>query len=122
MADRRASIIQSGRLDREIVIRHRSVTTDPDYGTSVETWTDLDTVWAEVQDMLPSRGERIADGVNVARRPCRIRIRYRDDIDSSMRVVLDGRTLRIVTMPAELGRREGIEFVAEELTTEGQKP
>lgn len=122
MADRRG-VIQAGRLDREIVIQHRTQTQDPVYGTPTEgEWEDWATVWAEVQDMLPSRGENIADGIDVARRPCRIRIRYRDDITSGMQVKIEQRTLRIITMPAELGRREGLEFVAEEVTTSVQQP
>lgn len=121
MARRTGSIIQAGDLDREIVIQSRTSTKDAS-GRPTTGWADFATVWASVQDMLPSRGERIAEGVNVASRPCRIRMRYRDDITSDMRVTLDGRTLRIVSMPAELGRREGIEIVAEEVTTEGQEP
>lgn len=114
--------LSAGDLDRRIKIQSRSVTQDPVYGTSVETWADFATVWANVQDMLPSRGEKIAEGVAVARRPCRIRIRYRSDVTSDMRIKIGERVLRIVTMPAELGRREGLEFIAEELTTGGQEP
>lgn len=114
--------MKASTLDRRITIQSRSESQDPTYGTDVVTWPTLATVWANVQDMLPSRGERIADGISVARRPCRIRIRYRSDVTSDMRVVIGSRTLRIVTMPAELGRREGLEFVAEEITSSGQEP
>ena len=114
--------MKAGKLDDRITIQQRSVTQEINYGTSVESWSDLDEVWADVQDMLPSRGERIADGIDVARRPARVRIRYRDDVDSTMRVQHNGLTYRIVTQPAELGRREGLEFVMEQLTTEGQAP
>ena len=122
MSDRRRSIIQAEKLDTEIVILRRTVAQEDVYGTSDETWFDHDTVWADVQDMLPSRAERIGEGINIARRPCRIRLRWRDDITADMRIRIGSRELRIVTMPAELGRREGIELVAEELTTEGQEP
>lgn len=114
--------LAAGTLDRRITIQRRTTTEDPLYGTPVETWSDFATVWANVQDMLPSRGEAIADGLSVGRRPCRIRIRYRADVTSDMRVRFGTRTLRIVTMPAEIGRRDGLEFMAEELTTSGQEP
>ena len=114
--------MKAGQLDRRITIQSRTSTKDASGRPTTVAWADFATVWASVQDMLPSRGERIAEGVNVASRPCRIRMRYRDDITADMRVTLDGRTLRIVSMPAELGRREGIEIVAEEVTTEGQEP
>ena len=112
----------AGTLDRRITIQQRTVTEDPVYGTPVETWGDLATVWANVQDVLPSRSETIAEGLSVARRPCRIRIRYRSDVTSDMRVKYGSRMLRIITMPAEIGRRDGLEFMAEELTTGGQEP
>ena len=109
-------------LDRRITIQSSSVTQDSTYGTDVASWPTLATVWANVQDMLPSRGEKFADGISIARRPSRIRIRYRSDVTSDMRVVIGSRTLRIITMPAEIGRREWLEFIAEEVTTGGQEP
>lgn len=114
--------MKAGRLDRRITILSKTTTLEPPYNTPLETWSDLATVWAEVQDMLPSRAERIADGINIARRPARIRMRFRTDIDSTMRIDLDGRQMRIVAGPIELGRREGLEMIAEELSTEGQEP
>ncbi len=83
------------------------------------TWQEVVTVYAEVQDVLPSRAERVAEGVNIARRPCRVRIRYRRDIafDSSMRIVFGDRVMEIISGPAVLGNRERFEFVAEDLST-----
>ena len=69
-------MMKAGKLDRRITIQQRTTTQD-NSGRPATVWADLVTVWAEVQDMLPSRGERIAEGLNVANRPCRIRIRYR---------------------------------------------
>lgn len=91
-------------------------------------WTDLATVRGEVQDMLPSRGEKIADGLNVASRPSRVRIRFRKDVKASMRVQIGEtiggvwvvyRTAQIITPPAELGFRQGLEFVIEDYSTAG---
>lgn len=111
--------IAAGALDQRITFQRRSEGSDPVYGTPSQTWTDVCTVWAEVQDMLPSRGERVAEGVRIANRPARVRIRYRADISSDMRIVHRGRVLQIVGGPAELGRREGLELVAEEYSTSG---
>ena len=116
------SMIDARRLNRQVVILQRSEQKDPKFNTTKIVWLPLATVWANVLDMLPSRAERIADGIDVAQRPCRIRMRYRTDIDSTMHLRLDGRELRIVAGPSQLGRREGIELVAEELTTGGQEP
>lgn len=114
--------MNAGSRDREVVIQRRTETRDPVYNTPVVTWVDHATVWAEVQDMLPSRAERIADGINIARRPCRVRMLFRDDVDSTMQLKIGDRVLRIIAGPAELGFRERIELMAEELSTEGQEP
>lgn len=115
-------LIVAGRLKERVTIMHRIETQEPVYGTTVVTWEPLATVWAEVQDILPSRSESIAEGISLARRPARVRMRYRDDLDSSMRLVVNGRSLNIVAGPAELGFRDGLEFMAEELSTQGQEP
>lgn len=114
--------MEAGRLNRLVTILHREETQDPTYGTMSVEWVALATAWAEVQDMLPSRAERIAEGVDIARRPARVRMRYRTDVDMTMRLTVDGRTLRIVAGPTEIGFHEGIELIAEELTTAGQEP
>jgi head-tail adaptor len=77
-----------------------------------------DDVPAEVEDMLPSRGERLAGGINVASRPARVRLRYRDDITPSMRFVMGARIMQIIAGPAKLGR-DGVEFMVEDYSTAG---
>lgn len=116
--------MQAGRLDRRVTLLARSAVVEDDYGTQSVQWLPLATVWAELQDMLPSRAERIAEGIEIARRPVRVRLRWRDDVGTAERLGLDdGRQLRIVAGPAEIfGRRHMIELVAEHLTTEGEEP
>lgn len=112
--------MQAGKLDRRVTILTAARAQEDKYGTSAITWTELATVWAEVRDVLPGRAESITEGLEIARRPCRVRMRYRSDVTSAMRLRLEGRMLRIVGGPAEIGRRVMIELVAEELSTEGQ--
>ena len=114
--------MEAGKRRTRLVVEHRTTTQDPEYGTAIEIWAVFKRLRGEVQDLLPSRGESVAEGIDIAKRPCRIRIRRRDDITSDMRVKIGARTLRIVTMPAEINRGRDTEFVAEELTTEGQEP
>ncbi|MBD8677930.1 phage head completion protein [Sphingomonas sp. CFBP 13720] len=120
------------RLDRRIRIERPIADTSLD-GAGSGSWALVAEMAAEVQDMLPSRGERLAEGINVAARPARVRVRFRDGIVSSMRVLIgknvrgdDGepvwltdRTAEIVTQPAELGRRFALEFVIEDYSTAG---
>jgi head-tail adaptor len=122
------AMIQPGRLNRRIQIERPVADTSLD-GAGSGTWAAVGLpVWAEVQDALPSRGEKVADGVNISARPARIRMRYRRDITSDMRFVLlrkEGATyvadriLQIVSGPAELGFHEGLEFMAEDYRPAG---
>lgn len=120
--------MRAGSHDRQILIERKSVTQDTTYGTEIVTWVPLSTVdgqperyWAEVQDALPSRSESVTQGLQVARNQVRIRMRYRGDIDSSMRVTLFGTVnhlMQIVGGPAAIeGRKERIEIVCEKYSS-----
>ncbi|UAK25862.1 phage head completion protein [Sphingomonas nostoxanthinifaciens] len=121
--------LRSGDLDRRI--RIEGPVEDPALdGAGSGAWAVVVlSVPAQVQDMLPSRGERLADGVNLATRPARVRIRFRPGITSAMRFGLlerqgDGtdrvvRTMQIISEPAELGRRVGLEFMVEDYSSAG---
>ncbi|MFA5900347.1 MAG: phage head closure protein [Hyphomicrobium sp.] len=113
--------MKSAKLDQRIRIDSKQVTTDANYGTQTVTWATFATVWAWVQDVLPSKAESQSNGLLLSKRPARIRIRYLAGITTDMRVVLldrGNRVLQIVSGPAELGRKEGIEIMAEQYTTD----
>jgi len=114
--------MRAGDLDTRITIEERIGVQDPLYGSYTYTWVTFAAVWAQVQDVLPSRAEGIADGISISRRPARIRLRYLDGITTAMRIKIGSRTLGIIAGPAELGRGEGVELVAEELSTSGEEP
>lgn len=86
------------------------------------TWATIDTVWAGIQDALPSRGEKLAEGIAVSRRPARLRIWHRDDVTADMRFKHGSRIMQIVAGPAVLGRRVGLEFMVEDYSTGGEAP
>lgn len=120
------------RLDRRIRIE-RPVADAALDGAGSGSWALVAETAAEIQDMLPSRGERVADGITVSERPARVRIRYRDGITAAMRVLLGHnvpgvngqaewqteRVAEIVTEPAELGRRQWSEFVIQQYSAPG---
>lgn len=123
------STTTAGVLDRRILIEKKSITQDPDFGTEIVTWVPLaGTVqapeWfpANVQDAMPSRAESVTLGLVVARNQTRIRIRYRDDINSSMRVTLAGdlinTVMQIIGGPAAIeGRKQFTEIVCERISS-----
>ena len=97
-------------------------------GAGSGNWQKVAEAWAELRDVLPSRGEKLADGINIATRPARLRMNYRSDVTADMRILLlrrvSGewvvtRTLQIVAGPAEIGRRSGIELMVEDYSTAG---
>jgi hypothetical protein len=73
--------------------------------------------WAEMQDVPPSRSEAVKQGLVLARNQTRCRMRWRDDIDSSMLIIWhrdSDLTYQIVAGPADVGgRKEEIEMVLE---------
>lgn len=117
------TMIASGTLDRRITIEKKSTVKDAEYG-SEETvaWLPVAArIPARAVDALPTvrRMERIDQGLETASQMTRIRIRYRSGITPDMRIVLHGkpgdpdRILQIISGPAEVGRREGLEFMTE---------
>lgn len=104
-----------------ITIQRKTLTKEPTYGSKVPTWSVLVArIEANKQDSLPSRSEALRDGLKINTQASRMRIRYRADVDATMRVIVHGatdRTYQIVAGPAEIGRREGLEFMVEEYSS-----
>lgn len=109
----------ASKLDTRIRIERKLVTRDPQYGAEEVSWAEFACVWAEAKDIMPSRAERMVEQIQIARRPARIRIRYLAGITPDMRVVIAGRVHQIIAGPSMLGRREAIELMVEEYSSEG---
>jgi head-tail adaptor len=106
------------RLDEQVSIEAKSTARDPDYGTEVESWSVVaDHVWANTQDILPSRTmESTINGARVARQQTRLRIRINPAITAAMRVTLHGkggRVMQVIAGPALLDDRRHVEFLLE---------
>lgn len=112
----------ASKLSVRIRIERKTITRDPQYGTEEVSWTEFARVWAEVKDILPSRAERMAEQIQIARRPARIRIRNLAGITLDMRVIIDNRIHQIIAGPSMLGRREAVELMVEEHSSEGATP
>lgn len=105
------------RMDEKITVESKSVTRDPDYGSEVIAWSVVASrIWANVQDVLPSRSESVKQGIRVGVQQTRIRIRNNSAITGEMRVTLHGRgdrVMQIISGPARLDDGAHMEFVAE---------
>jgi len=105
--------MRSGKLNTVCLVQQKSTSVDDDYGTQIETWTEFARVWCEKVDMLPSRSEAVTNQLNVNTNQSRIRMKFRSDIDSTMRFLIGTMIYQIVSGPAEIGHKDLIEFVAE---------
>lgn len=129
---RASTVVRTGDLDTPIVVERKATSADPEYvaadatyGTENTVWVPLVrrrddssrgvTFWANFQDALPSRSESVIQGAETARNQTRIRMRWRDDIDSSMRIVQQATldVYQIIGGPAMLGRRQFLEVQCE---------
>lgn len=112
------NLVDTGSLDRRLTIQ-RPVADASFDGAGSGAWEHVADVYASIQDILPSRAERLADGFTFSKRPSRVRMRWRSDVDSTMRFVAEGRILQIISGPAEIGRRRGLEFMVEDYRPAG---
>ena len=112
--------MDAGSLRDRARIEYKVATSDANFGTEVVTWTLLATVWCNVQDELPSKSEAVKNGLVMGARRSRVRMRYRADLDSSMRLVIsrpNSEVYQIIGGPAILGNKEGIELLCERYST-----
>ena len=112
----------ASKLHTRIRIERKLVARDPQYGTEDVTWGQFACVWAEVRDILPSKAERLADSIQIGRKPARIRIRYLAGLAADMRIIIDNRIHQIISGPATLGRRDAMEIMVEEHSSVGAAP
>lgn len=108
--------MRGGTLDRRITIQRPPAVVDSEYGPQAgpgEWPVVFSRLPAQVWDDLPSKAETVQQGLRVADRPARVRVRYVRGITSDMRVVVHNEVDEVYQIsggPAEIGRREWIEL------------
>ena len=85
--------VASGKLRHKVQLQEQQITQDPVTGEMVTTWVTYAEPWAEVVPM--SGREFLSAGAEQSEVRGRIVIRYRDDVDASMRVVYRGKYYNI---------------------------
>ncbi len=101
--------LRAGDLDRRIDLRKQLAGAD-EHGQPNGQWMTMATVWASFKpatgrEFVASRAaQAIVDGT--------FRIRWRDDVKATWRIVFDGRDYDIQSL-VEIGRREGLEILAQ---------
>jgi SPP1 family predicted phage head-tail adaptor len=113
--------MKAGELNRQVTIVERSVTQDPVYGTDVVNWNTVKTVYAKIEEILPSRAEDVSGQIALGVRTAKVTIRWREGITQKNRVIIDGQQMGIIAGPSMVGFKVGLEFVVQALSTEGQE-
>ncbi|UNW10676.1 phage head closure protein [Acinetobacter indicus] len=87
---------RAGELCHRVTIRHKTTVYD-EYNYEAEAWIEYKKLWGKL-DFLS-----VKDSINAkaagSETTARLKLRKRDDIDSSMRVLFDGQTFQIVSPP-----------------------
>lgn len=94
--------MKAGNLRHRVTIQRSTDALDATTQEITQTWTTLATVWAEVLDMSGSerfRAAQVQPGATVT-----VRIRYRDDVTSKMRIRHGSRYLNIESVIDMEGR------------------
>jgi head-tail adaptor len=130
--------LRAGEMRCEVTVEKIAVAGDegylePDstYGTAQVVWIPLvalagsppvgERFPATIQDVLPSRAESVTMGLSVAKNQSTLRMRYRNDITSAMRVTVhrdSDQIYSIVGGPALIdGKKERIEMQLEKVSS-----
>lgn len=91
--------VAAGKLRHRVEIEQPVTTQDPDTGEMISGWASLSTVWA---DIAPSSGrEFVAAAAEQSEVRGRITIRFRADVDATMRVTYRGKWYGILAVLAD---------------------
>lgn len=106
----RGKQIDPAELDRQVLIKTRTVTPDSRGDIGTPTLTTLATVWARRSDLRSY--ERFQAGRAVSVRVASFVVRYRSDVTEKMIIVDGSETFEIVGI-AEIGRKDWLDLAAE---------
>ena len=99
--------MKAGTMDRRITIQSKNITFDT-AGSEVVTWSDVATVWCDVEDVASSAaGEKTEDKQLTASQKTTFTIRYRTDVTLVDQIIYESKTYDINGI-TELGRRDGL--------------
>jgi len=101
--------MQAGRLDQRVTIQSKSVTRDA-YGAEVITWTDVATVWMEVQPL--SGREYVAMRQAQSDVTTRFTARYRSGMTTAMRLLWRATPYNITEIIDQGAEQRSLEILA----------
>ena len=99
--------IAAGSLNHRITIQRQEQTQSPETGEMLVDWADVADVWAHVEDV--SVRDFIASASEQSQVTTRCTLRYRDDVDSSMRFLFRGQPYNILGVQHD--KESGLEYM-----------
>ena len=105
--------MKAGELRHRVTLQHATTSQD-EYGEAIESWSELDTVWAAVE---PMQGREFLEGRRLEQEvTTRIRIRYRDDLQPLvLRATWGSHTYDVVAVLEVQSRRREIHLMCREI-------
>lgn len=100
--------MQAGSLNQRVTLERDEVATD-DWGGVIHAWVTHAELWANVRHLSGSQSIRADSPVSEVR--ASIRVRYRTDLDASMRVLVGGKAYTVEAVMPNLQSREHIDLV-----------
>lgn len=97
-------------LRHRISIQHRTTARD-EAGQPIEVWSEFTPAYADIRVM--GGLETIKAGAQTSKANASIRIRYREDVDASMRVLHGATVYQVVSVLPDLARRVYTDLVCE---------
>lgn len=110
--------MRAGTLRHRGTIQRREQVQNPETGSIATQWVDVETTWMSIEPL--SAREFIAAQAEQSEISARIVMRYRDDIDATMRIVHRGKIFNIkgvlpdpdsgreyLTLPVSMGVNDG---------------
>lgn len=104
--------MRTGRMDRIVTLKIRTVTGQDSYGEQTVTYADVP-AWAERREFRGT--ERFTAQQRLATLDARYVIHYRDGIKATDRLT-DGSNTYEIAAVLEIGRREGLELHTAHIT------
>lgn len=97
----------ASKLTHYITVQQRQIVKDA-LGQSIETWVDFASMWANVKFQSGSefnRANRESSEVVAS-----VRVRYREDITTEMRVMFKGKVYNLYSQPLPDNFKEYVDF------------
>lgn len=103
--------MRAGRLRHRVIIEQRTYTTNA-MGETVWSWSALDTVWASIE---PNTGRRYYEAKQAnSEVEGTIVMRYRSDMEPTMRVKYDSRIFQILAVLSPQEREKELHLLYKE--------